>query len=91
VLDDGFTAEELDAARSGWLQQATVQRSNDQNLRVVINNNIFYGRTMQHQADIERRITALTVEQVNAAFRRHIDISRLVKVKAGDFAEHRMD
>jgi zinc protease len=91
VLTEGFTAEELEAAKSGWLQNATVQRSNDGALRVMINNNVFYGRTMQHQAGIERRIAALTVDQVNAAFRRHIDIDRLVRVKAGDFGAHRMD
>jgi zinc protease len=91
VLSDGFTPAELEAAKSGWLQQATVQRSNDSALRVMINNNVFYGRTMQHQAEIERRIAALTVEQVNAAFRRHIDPDRLVRIKAGDFVAHRMD
>jgi zinc protease len=91
VLADGFTAAELEAAKSGWLQQATLQRSNDQALRVTINNNVFYGRTMEHQAAIERRVAALTVDQVNAAFRRHIDIDTMVRVKAGDFAAHRTE
>ncbi|HUF51985.1 MAG TPA: pitrilysin family protein [Longimicrobiales bacterium] len=90
LLADGFTAEELDAARNGWLQQATVQRSNDSYLRVTINNNIFYGRTMQHYAELEDRIRALTVEQVNAAVRRHIDLAKMVRVKAGDFKAIRM-
>jgi zinc protease len=89
VLSDGFTTEELEAAKSGWLQQAVLQRSNDQALRVAINNNVFYGRTMQHQAEIENRIRSLTADQVNAAFRRHVDIDKLVMVKAGDFAAHR--
>jgi zinc protease len=91
VLTDGFTAEELAAAKNGWLQQAVLARSNDQFLRVTINNNVFYGRTMQFQAELEDRIRALTVDEVNAAFRRHIDADALVKVKAGDFAAHRTD
>jgi zinc protease len=91
VLTDGFTREELEAAKSGWLQQQALQRANDQALRVTINNNVLFGRTMQFQADLENRIRALSVEDVNAAFRRHIDPAKLVKVKAGDFRAIRMD
>jgi zinc protease len=90
LLADGFTAEELDAARNGWLQQQTVARSNDAGLRVTINNNIFYGRTMQFQAELEDRVRALTVDHVNDAVRRHIDPTKLVRVKAGDFKAIRM-
>ncbi|CAN5878460.1 pitrilysin family protein [soil metagenome] len=90
LLNDGFTADELNAARNGWLQQQTVARSNDPALRVTINNNIFYGRTMQFQAELEDRVRALTVQQVNDAVRRHIDPTKMVRVKAGDFKAIRM-
>jgi predicted Zn-dependent peptidase len=34
---------------------------------------------------MDAKLGALTVEQVNAAFRRHVDASALSIVKAGDF------
>lgn len=86
LFADGFTAEEFEAARSGWLQQRTVQRSNDEYLRTTINNNIFYGRSMQFERELEDAVRALTVEDVNRAMREHLDLDALVIVKAGDFA-----
>ena len=35
--------------------------------------------------DLEAKIQALTLDQVNAAFRKHIDASQISIVKAGDF------
>ena len=43
------------------------------------------GRTMKWDADLEARIQSLTLEQVNAAFRAHIDPASVSIVKAGDF------
>ena len=44
-----------------------------------------YGRTMKWDAQLEAKIQALTPEQINAAFRKHIDPAALSIVKAGDF------
>jgi zinc protease len=42
-------------------------------------------RPLKWDADLEARMQALTVEQVNAAFKKHIDPAGLSIVKAGDF------
>jgi len=42
-------------------------------------------RTMIWQADFEKKIAALTPEQIKAALKRHIDPKKLVIVEAGDF------
>ena len=47
--------------------------------------NLYVGRTMQFQADLEQKIKDLTPEAVDAAFRKHIDPKRLSVVTAGDF------
>jgi zinc protease len=86
LFTDGFTAGEFEAARTGWLQQRTVQRSNDQYLRTLLNNHIFYGRSMEFESMFEDRVRALTVDDVNRAMRQHLDMDLLVTVKAGDFA-----
>jgi zinc protease len=86
VLRDGFTAEELDTARSGWLQGRTVARSQDQQLAARMANDMFLERTLKWDADLERKVAALTVAQVNAAVRKHLNLDAVTIIKAGDFA-----
>jgi zinc protease len=40
---------------------------------------------MLYEQQLDDKIKALTVEQVNAAFRKHIDPAKLSIVKAGDW------
>jgi zinc protease len=88
MLKDGFTAEEVDAAKSGYLQSLQVSRAQDNELAGRLNNYLFIGRTLQWDADLEAKIRALTPEQINAAMRRHIDPAKITIVKAGDFAKN---
>ena len=48
--------------------------------------NLYFGRTMQFQAELDARLAALTVDEVNAAIRRHLDPEKLSVYLAGDFA-----
>lgn len=87
VVTEGFTAEEVAAAKSGWLQQRTVSRAQDQALANTLNNSMFLGRTLAWDEKLEKSVTDLTVEQVNAAMKKHLDPSKINIVKAGDFAK----
>ena len=60
-------------------------RTNDMMLAALLANNLFVGRTMQFQADLEQKIKELTPEVVNAALRKHLDPKRLSAITAGDF------
>lgn len=85
VLQEGYAAEELDKARQGWLQQRELGRSRDAQLAGTLADQLFTGRTMGYEADLDRRVTGLSVAQVNAAVRRFIDPARFTMVEAGDF------
>lgn len=87
TMKEGFTAEELKAAKSGYLQSRQVGRSQDASLANTLTNNLYLNRTMQWDADFEKKIEALTPEQIKAAFNKHIDYNKLVIIKAGDFAK----
>jgi zinc protease len=87
MLKDGFTAEEVAAAKSGYLQSRQVSRAQDNELAARLNNYLFLGRTLAWDDDLDKKIAALTPEQINAAMRRHIDPSKLVIIKSGDFAK----
>jgi zinc protease len=73
------------AAKKAWADERRVGRSQDQALLRLIETREDYGRTLQWDEQMDAKIEALTLDQVNAAFRRHVDLSALSIVKAGDF------
>ncbi|MCB0628585.1 MAG: insulinase family protein [Lewinella sp.] len=87
VLDEGFTQEELDAAKKGIIQNNLVNRAQDDRLLVILNNNMMFERDMDYYADLDKKIEHLTLEDVNKAFRKYIDPEKFNVVKAGDFKE----
>lgn len=87
VVEGGFNADELTAAKSGWLQSRQLSRAQDRELSGRVNNFLFLNRTIAWDADLEAKIKALTPEQVNAAMRKYITPDSITIVKAGDFAK----
>lgn len=87
AVKEGFTADEIKAARSGLLQARMVSRAQDPGLAGTLNNYLYLNRTMAWDADLEKKLEALTPEQVNAAMKKHIDPSKISIIKAGDFAK----
>jgi zinc protease len=86
ILSEGITAEELEAARTAWLQQRVQIRSNDGQVAAMLSGQVITGRTMQYDAELEARVKALTLQDVNGAMKRHINLAKISSVKAGDFA-----
>ena len=85
LLKDGITEQELAEAKSGMLQELTLARSQDATLAAVLRNQLRLGRTMAFSAQREARIKAATVDDVNAALRKYVQLDKLVQVYAGDF------
>jgi zinc protease len=85
LLRDGVTQEELDKARQGYLEAQKVAWSSDIALAGQLSSLRHTGRTMAYEADLQKRIRALTPEQVVTALRAHLDPKKLVVVSAGDF------
>jgi zinc protease len=85
LLRDGVTADELNNARDGYLQALKVGRSSDSALAGSLGTLRHLDRTMLWEADLEKKIAALTPGQITAAMKRHLDPKKLVVVSAGDF------
>jgi zinc protease len=85
TLRDGFTATELAAAKKAIHDERTVGRSSDAGILNLIAAREQYGRTLIWDAELDAKLEALTLEQVNAAFRRHVNTTDLLIVKGGDF------
>ena len=85
MLKEGFTAEEVASAKTGYLQSRQVSRAQDNELANRLNNFLFLDRTLQWDADLEKKIQALSADQISVAMRRHLDPKRITILKAGDF------
>jgi zinc protease len=85
ILKDGVTEDELKKAKDGFLRQLEMGRTEDGSLARTLAGNLFIGRTMQYQADLEKAVKGLDVPAVNEALRKHLDPKSLSVVTAGDF------
>jgi zinc protease len=85
LLKDGFQDEEVAAAKKTYLDDHVLGRSQDAGLARELVRNAQYGWTMQRQADLENKISALTTAQLNAAVRKYLDPAGISYFKAGDF------
>jgi len=84
AVKDGFTAAELAGARSGLMQQRIQTRADDGALAAGWTSYLYRGRTFEWSAEFERRLMAVTLPQLNAAFRKALDPAKLSVVMAGD-------
>ena len=86
ALESGFTAEEVAAAKRGFLDSAQNSRANDSQVAAQLSSNLFFDRTMAFVAAREEAIAKLTPEEIHAALNRHIDLAKVSVFRAGDFA-----
>jgi zinc protease len=82
---EGVTPTELEEGKKAYLAQLEQRRSSDTGLAALLQEALYVGRTLAYDAELERKVAALTPEEVNAAFKKSIDPRKLVVVRAGDF------
>jgi zinc protease len=85
TLKEGFSADEVAAAKKAWLQERTIDRSQDGSLAGLLAGRARFDRTLKFDESLEAKVNALTAEQISEAFRKHVDLNSLIVVKAGDF------
>ena len=87
AIKDGFTPQEVEEGKKGFLESRKLQRAQDASLARTLTTELFANRTLNWDAQFEQKVASLTVDQVNAALRNWIDPSKITIVKAGDFAK----
>jgi zinc protease len=85
VYRDGFSAAEFAEAKKAYLDARVIGRSTDMALLNLISSHEQLDRPFSWDENVEAKIRTLTLDQVNAAFRKHIDPNGVSIVKAGDF------
>ena len=84
AVKDGFTAAEMAGAKSGLMQQRQQTRADDGALATGWTAYLYRGRTYDWSRQFEAKLMAVTLPQLNAAFRKAIDPAKLSVVMAGD-------
>jgi zinc protease len=85
---DGFTAEELAKAKAGLLTSRRQTRAQDGFVANYWTDRMHRDESFAKAAEVDAKFEAVTLEQVNAAFRKYIDPEKLAIVKAGDFSKN---
>ncbi len=86
VLADGYTALEVDFAKSAILRVRRQSITEERTVAAMLADNLFWGRTMTWREQRDKDYAALTPEQVNAALKKYLDPARMSEAIAGDFA-----
>jgi zinc protease len=73
------------SAKKGWADSQQVSRAQDQELVARLRSHLHANRTMAYDSDMQKKIEALTPDQIVAALRRHLVVAQVSIVKAGDF------
>ena len=68
-----------------YLEQLKGRRAGTFGLAGLLQRGLYLGRTLEHDAELEKKIAALTTADVKAALKKHFDLKKLVIVQAGDF------
>lgn len=87
ALRDGFSETEVKEAIAALLNYRKLSRAQDANL---VSGWITYmdtGRDFKWSAESDKKVAALTVEQVNAALRKYLQPHSFSSVAAGDFSK----
>ncbi len=85
LLKDGFGEEEVAAARKTYMDDRTLGRSQDAGLGRLLARNAQFGWTMTREADLDKKVQALTTAQINATVKKYLDPAGISYFKAGDF------
>jgi zinc protease len=85
ALKDGFTEDEVKQAKDGFLTEQQQYRSREQWLCGTLEANLYYNETMKEQAELEKKVSALTAKQIQETLKKHLDLKKLSVVKGGDF------
>ncbi len=85
LCKEGVTETELREAKKAFLASLQQKCASDSGLAGILQSELHVGRSIAYYGALEKKVAALTVEEVNSAFRKHIDSKKLVIIRAGDF------
>jgi zinc protease len=90
-IDKGASADELEGAKSGYLQSRRVARSSDATLASQLVSSLHVGRPYTYQAELDKRLGAVQPGDVKRAFEKYVNPKNLAVIQAGDLKKAEKD
>lgn len=87
VVADGFTADEVEQAKKGWLLNRQRNRGTDANIAQTLLGFLFIDRTFAWEDELDKKVAALTPAEINAVMKKWLTPDKISIFKAGDFAK----
>jgi zinc protease len=84
-LKDGITQAEFDDAKKAMIQERNIRLAQDAAVSGLLSNQLYLGRTMDFEAALTAKVTALTLEEVNAVIGKYLKPDNIGHIYAGDF------
>ncbi len=84
-LKDGFTQQELDEGRAGYLNFRRLSRAQDGAVAAITAGNLYLGRDWAFAQAFDDALAKVTLAQLNAVWRKYVDPARFVMAWGGDF------
>jgi zinc protease len=84
LVSGGITPDELTGAKQGLQQGFDRNLSNDPFVLNMLQDGLYLDRKMEYWAKQNAAIAAATVDQVNAAIKRHLKPEAMITITAGD-------
>jgi zinc protease len=89
LVKQGVSADELEKGKTAYLLKMKAARGNDGTLLEMLRAGLYTDRTFKYYETLEKRIAALSTEDVNQALAKYIPYGRLVIGRAGDFSKNK--
>ncbi len=90
VVKNGFTQEELDNAKEAFIKNSTRQWSNDWVIANILIQNSKYHRQLSYYEEQSEKVKALTLQDIQTAFIKHIASKEINIFRAGDFTKSKI-
>ncbi|SHH20837.1 M16 family metallopeptidase [Flavobacterium defluvii] len=85
AIKDGFTAEELKSNMISWQNERKTRLGVDNTLMELANTYLQYGIPLEDYDQLETKVKALKVEEVNSVLKKYLSLDKMSSVYAGDF------
>ena len=87
VAATGFSRMDIANAKSGYLQSRQLARGSDAGLAQKLAQDLYLKRTFEWDTTLEKKIQALTPEELQATLKRYLVLANFSIVSAGDFGK----
>ncbi|HLX91900.1 MAG TPA: pitrilysin family protein [Puia sp.] len=87
ALKDGFNEDEMKKSVSSWLASRKTQLGFDQSIASRLSSYMSQGKDLEFFTEYEDNARKLTLDRVNAVFRKYVGTEKITFVYAGDFSK----